>query len=419
MQYLILLFSGLFLSTAAIAQKTRTIYYPSGKKALEGQWTLEAGYHAIDNVGDWFLNNNKNELSHVYLTFQDLQGQVQGFAAAGVRLRYNGQLRGWYHNGERKFEVTYNNGVLDGPAAFFQTNGQPYLRGAFSNGMLTGTWTSYNLYGRIESTGSYKPLTQEELEEVVLNGITNARQIQSIAESRKLQCLPYKEYETPGISETVMKFEGAFPYHNMFPYGRADGLFQLYDTSGRVYARYHFKDGKRNGIWEILEPYSTTYPFRMQYENGRMIATSLRDEPLQPIVQIAAEGKKPLSRLSQPKGTRSPTAEQLSSPSHIHAVVDQVPEYNSDVRVFIQQNVRYPEAAKKAGIEGRVVVQFIVNADGLTENATVTRGIGYGCDEEALRLVRSMSRWRPAKVNGKPVRSYFSLPIKFALNGEK
>ena len=83
---------------------------------------------------------------------------------------------------------------------------------------------------------------------------------------------------------------------------------------------------------------------------------------------------------------------------------------------FLAANIHYPEQAKKDGIQGRVFVRFTVEADGSVADAKVMRGIGGGCDEEALRVVQAMPRWKPGTKDGHPVRVQYNLPIYFILN---
>ena len=94
-------------------------------------------------------------------------------------------------------------------------------------------------------------------------------------------------------------------------------------------------------------------------------------------------------------------------------VVEQMPQLQGGIGQ-LQQKVNYPEMARRAGIEGRVTIQFIVNEQGRVENARVVRGIGGGCDEEALRVV-SQARFVPGLQRGRPVKVQFSLPIVFRL----
>ena len=85
---------------------------------------------------------------------------------------------------------------------------------------------------------------------------------------------------------------------------------------------------------------------------------------------------------------------------------------------FMAENIHYPEQAKNDGVQGRVFVRFVIDADGTVKDAKVLRGIGSGCDEEALRVVNAMPKWKPGTVDGKPVRTQYNLPITFKL-GDK
>ena len=100
----------------------------------------------------------------------------------------------------------------------------------------------------------------------------------------------------------------------------------------------------------------------------------------------------------------------------IHVVVDQMPQYPGDMNDYLSKNIQYPEAARGANVQGRVAVQFVVNEDGTISNAKVIRQIGAGCDEEALRVIRSMPKWKPGKNNGIPVKVLFTQPIVFKLD---
>ena len=84
---------------------------------------------------------------------------------------------------------------------------------------------------------------------------------------------------------------------------------------------------------------------------------------------------------------------------------------------WVSDNMQYPVAAHKEGIQGRVIVRFVVAEDGSIEDAAVMRSLDPGCDEEALRVVKMMPKWTPGKQNGKPVSVYYTLPILFKLDG--
>lgn len=80
----------------------------------------------------------------------------------------------------------------------------------------------------------------------------------------------------------------------------------------------------------------------------------------------------------------------------------------------IYDNLQYPEIARRAGIEGTVVVQFVVDAQGNVQNPRVLRGIGGGCDEAAVRAIQATT-WQPGRQRGRPVAVQFQVPIRFQL----
>ena len=102
----------------------------------------------------------------------------------------------------------------------------------------------------------------------------------------------------------------------------------------------------------------------------------------------------------------------------VFVVVEKSPEFpggDDSLYAFIGRNIKYPEAAKKNKIEGRVFVTFVIEKDGQVSSAKILRDIGGGCGEEALRVVNSMPKWKPGTQRGNPVRVQFNLPIMFQL----
>lgn len=86
---------------------------------------------------------------------------------------------------------------------------------------------------------------------------------------------------------------------------------------------------------------------------------------------------------------------------------------------FLAKSVRYPTAAKENGIEGIVVISFVVEIDGSLSNLKVVRGIGTECDEESMRVIRTMPKWTPGKRKGESVRILYNLPFRFILQNGK
>jgi protein TonB len=95
--------------------------------------------------------------------------------------------------------------------------------------------------------------------------------------------------------------------------------------------------------------------------------------------------------------------------------VEQMPVFNGSIDDYITTHLRYPQMAVENNIQGQVIIRFVVNEDGSVSDAQILRGIGAGCDEEAARIVKSMPNWKPGKQNGRAVKVYFTLPIKFTI----
>lgn len=108
----------------------------------------------------------------------------------------------------------------------------------------------------------------------------------------------------------------------------------------------------------------------------------------------------------------------LPKDSLIFMVVEDSPQFpggKDSMKVFIKKNLRYPKRAKRNSIEGTVYLTFVVEKDGSLSNIKILRGIGAGCDEEAMRIVRSMPEWKPGMQRGKPVRVQYNMPVRFRL----
>ncbi|MBO5922089.1 MAG: energy transducer TonB [Bacteroidaceae bacterium] len=100
----------------------------------------------------------------------------------------------------------------------------------------------------------------------------------------------------------------------------------------------------------------------------------------------------------------------------VYSIVSEQPSFPGgmqEMMKFISENRKYPAEAKAKDIHGKVIVAFVVERDGSLSDVKIRRGIGYGCDEEAIRLIKSMPKWTPGKQNGKAVRVSFMLPVTF------
>ena len=97
-------------------------------------------------------------------------------------------------------------------------------------------------------------------------------------------------------------------------------------------------------------------------------------------------------------------------------MLDKLAEPENGFQAFyelISQNMVYPEEAKKSEVKGKVYIEFTVDEKGELMNMNVIKGIGSGCDEEAIRAIKMAGRWNPALQNGRPVKQKITIPITF------
>lgn len=115
-----------------------------------------------------------------------------------------------------------------------------------------------------------------------------------------------------------------------------------------------------------------------------------------------------------------PVIEPEEGPSEpeIFTIVEEMPTFPGGDQALLEymaKNTKYPPLARENGLQGIVVVTFVVDENGKINNVQVLRGIGGGCDEEAIRVVQSMPAWKPGKQRGMPVRVQYNLPFRFTL----
>lgn len=110
--------------------------------------------------------------------------------------------------------------------------------------------------------------------------------------------------------------------------------------------------------------------------------------------------------------------EEVEEEEPIFHVVEEMPSFpggDAECMRFLSKNIKYPTIAQENGIQGRVILQFVVNKDGSIVDVTVARSVDPYLDKEAVRVVKMMPKWKPGKQRGKPVRVKYTLPVMFRL----
>ncbi|MCF7741411.1 MAG: energy transducer TonB [Candidatus Marinimicrobia bacterium] len=131
-----------------------------------------------------------------------------------------------------------------------------------------------------------------------------------------------------------------------------------------------------------------------------------------------SDAKKFTQRVGIPTDLDNDKAPNSDEKQKVFVVVEQQPRYPGGEKArkqYLAENIKYPEKAQEKGIEGTVYVSFIVEKDGSITNVRVLKGIGGGCNKEAISVVKDMPKWEPGKQRGEPVRVKFQMPLRFSL----
>ena len=146
--------------------------------------------------------------------------------------------------------------------------------------------------------------------------------------------------------------------------------------------------------------------------------TVLKDQPA--VDQYGEEARNGVILITTKKGVEVFTPVE-QNPEYFD-VVEQMPEFPGGAQAlfgFVAKNIHYPKAAEDAGIQGRVIVTFVVMKDGSIGEVKVAKGVSPELDEEAVRCVKSMPKWKPGMQRGQAVNVKFTMPISFALPDSK
>ncbi|MGI6242037.1 MAG: TonB family protein [Prevotella sp.] len=163
--------------------------------------------------------------------------------------------------------------------------------------------------------------------------------------------------------------------------------------------------------------------------NANVPAIAKLSEPADPMVNDAVSAKESTPTPKFVTKTNDMTAIQTEAVTKtdqdgkkVYAISEEMPTFpggTSAMMKYLASNIKYPKECHEKGIQGRVIVQFIVQKDGSISNVKVVRSIDPLLDAEAVRVVSGMPKWTPGKMKGKPVNVHYTIPISFQLSGDK
>ena len=190
--------------------------------------------------------------------------------------------------------------------------------------------------------------------------------------------------------------------------------YDAIETSGPIRSSDHFEE---DIIQTITEPPPPPPPPPPQDIITELEIVS-NDKEIENVIEINAEVNTNVA--IEEYVAPAMVVEDLHDEEEIFVFVEESPGFpggDEARRRYLIENTKYPPLAHEAGIQGTVHITFVVEPDGSITNVRIARGIGGGCDEEAIRVVQNMPRWKPGKQRGRAVRVQFSMPISFRLSG--
>jgi TonB family protein len=188
---------------------------------------------------------------------------------------------------------------------------------------------------------------------------------------------------------------------------KRQGSSTTYYPNGSVYRKENFEANNPDGLQLEYFKSGSTKLERSYVNNQR-----------KGLKQYYPDGK--LKRIEQYDGWKFISGNCYTNlgKDSTFSMYEQMPEYPGGqpaLAKFLSNNIQYPEDAKRKGISGRVYIQFIVSSTGELTRIKCVHGIGGGCDEESIRVVKMMPKWIPGKEDGVPISIYFNCPIVYTL----
>jgi TonB family protein len=320
-----------------------------------------------------------------------------------IKRVFDGEVRDVTRNGDLVMDGRYKEGKKTGVFHFYSKNGKIQSVGDYKDGLRTGLWKYYYYNGALMNEIEYGS-------DVVKNVISCFDSVGTMILVNGTGIL-IEEYEEPVFSQRVVNRGRLKDLKKV-----GEWTCQLMDGTplyNEKYGKYGFESGKGSkllGMEEYNQPLENhLLPHYKFYRTETFVLdphTSYDTYPyFKPKGRIQSQRKHPADSLGDEIFT---VVEESAYPPGGMAALYQ----------FIGQNIQYPLDARKKRIQGRVFVEFIIHEDGLLSNFKVIKGIGGGCDEEAVRVLQQYAnqyQWDPAKQRGKAVKQRFVIPITFRL----
>lgn len=329
--------------------------------------------------------------------------------------------RDFYMSDQLQNEYIYNNGLKNGAATWYYADGRLRGKATYKDDKLEGTTIWYYKNGNVME------------EEIHVAGKQQGMCTWFLENGRKESDVNYLDDKKEGIQKWYNKESGKLYCDVNYTAGKKNGVQKWYnDETGAVVEETVFTNGDRNGR-------STTF-----FNSGKLRSECVYvNDKAEGLSKSYYEDGKVKSEINYLKGKREGTFKTYWNNGQIkrhdfyekdkfvsgktfddsgkevtYYAYEIMPEFvggMSELAKFIQKEVKYPSQSRKDGVEGRVLVKFVVDTDGSVTDVSIVNSVNKELDEEALRVVGQMPKWKPGSMDGEPARIYYHLPVRFKI----
>lgn len=307
--------------------------------------------------------------------------------------KWEGIVRDYYISGKLQMAATFVGDKEEGKATYFYENGTVKAVGEYSKGYKTGLWKRYRQDGIIEEEGEYKEgLHAGYWKYYYPNGNLEKEGNEDFGNAKGLWKFYYRNGTPKEVKEYILDSKNKPIEEKLLSAG--DSLGNTFVTDGNgIYTGYSkrwqgietgmYSAGLREGVWKGGVEGKRRYI--EEYKDGKLVKGESWDDD---------ENKYKYTAL-------------CVDPEYVGGM--------QELMNYLKNNIRYPRAAVRKNIQGRVYIEFFVNDLGDVYGAFVKRGVHSALDGEALRVVERMPKWKPALVRGQVAKAKFILPVNFKI----
>lgn len=357
---------------------------------------------------------------------------------------YEGFCQFFHPGGEKFYEGTYSHGVPDGKFTYWYKEGNKSAEVNLVNGTADGIWRVWEADGSLRYSYSYKAIPQDSMAVMYTNFFFQDRQEgHDDDDDKTFSTLRYLDrkyvlervgYPLGAYNKRLRAFKDCIE-NDLYKVAIWDGKFLL-NKKGKPYLEFYFSNNVPSGNWKLWE--NGVLAFECSFKDGKLATTKdyLEPDNNERFAKLLLQQHEdslhyerirnlPPVKIDDPVAidpgiALDPSPVGASPRPEIFTMVEQMAEFpggSAGLTAFIQKNLVYPKEARQHNIEGRAIAQIVVKADGHVDidKIKVLRSLGYGTDEEIIRIMKSMPVWKPGKQNGRAVSVFYTLPVTFKL----